>query len=256
MHRYLLLPSLCWLFISLLVLSGCGANGAPVAGGNTSGADALSTPGSEPAYPAGESSSAQKAIVPGGMRTFIVQPSDSSASYLVDEEFFEGALEQLGIDAGEVGVIGTTGNVAGRIVIDPGSRDNPLGEAAFTADLSGLTTDQARRDRWVQQSQDGPQFSRFPMAVFVASGLSGLPQTYQEGEEFTFQMTGDLTVRDKTAPVLFDVTAVISGDTLTGTAEARVRFTDLGLTPPEILGTLRVANEFRIRANIKALSGE
>jgi polyisoprenoid-binding protein YceI len=69
-------------------------------------------------------------------------------------------------------------------------------------------------------------------------------------------MAGDLTVREQTAPVLFDVTAVISGDTLTGTAEARVRFTDLGLTPPEILGTLRVANEFRIRANIKALSGE
>lgn len=187
---------------------------------------------------------------PSGLRTFTIVPEESSAAYLVDEEFFEDALAKLGIGPGQVDVVGITPNVNGQIQFDLGT--GSLGETVITADLSALTTDQNQRDRWLQENGSGPQFSRFPQATFVAEGAEGLPASVNEGETVTFTLNGQLTVRESTAPVSFDVTAVVNGDTLTGTAETRLRLTDLGITPPNFARTLSVADEFGIRVELTA----
>lgn len=185
-----------------------------------------------------------------GLRTFTIVPAESSAAYLVDEEFFEDALSKLGIGIGEVDVVGVTPNVNGQIQFDLGS--GSLGETVITADLTALSTDQNQRDRWLQENGGGPQFSRFPQATFTAESATGLPAAVQDGQEVQFTLNGLLTVRETTAPVSFDVTAVVNGDTLTGTAETRLRLTDLGITPPDFARTLRVANEFGIRVELTA----
>lgn len=185
-----------------------------------------------------------------GLRTFTIVPEESSAAYLVDEEFFEDALSKLGIAAGQVDVVGITPNVNGQIQFD--LETGNLGESIITADLSALTTDQNQRDRWLQENGSGPQFSRFPQATFTAESAEGLPASITEGETVNFTLNGLLTVRETTAPVSFDVTAVINGDTLTGTAETRLLLTDLGITPPNFARTLSVADEFGIRVELTA----
>ena len=57
---------------------------------------------------------------------------------------------------------------------------------------------------------------------------------YSDGEEVTFQLVGDLTVRDVTVPMTFDVTATLDGNTITGVAIA-----DSGLCPRIVSATRR-----------------
>jgi len=78
------------------------------------------------------------------------------------------------------------------------------------------------------------------------------PATYSEGNEVQFKMMGDLTIREVTQPVTFDVTAKLEGDTATGVATARLQLTDFGIEPPSFANTLTVANEFMVRVEFTA----
>ena len=267
--------SLSIIILSALFLAACGGSTAEepaasseIASTKTSmpmpeeGSDAESNQGSEEAYPppAPEPAPAQENYpadnsgsgTAGGMRTFVIVPEESSASYLADEEFFEDALAKLGINAGKADVVGTTENVQGQIQFDLQDLAAPLGETTITADLGALKTDQGNRDRWLQENGGGPQFASSPLASFTATGINGLPAAYSEGEEVQFELSGDMTVRETTIPVVFAVTAVVSGNTLTGTAETRLLMSDFGIQPPNFARTLSVADEFGIRVNLVA----
>lgn len=189
-------------------------------------------------------------IAPSGMRTFVIVPEESKASYLVDEEFFEDALSKLGISAGKKDVIGSTQVIEGQLQINPNDMGQLLGENRFKVDMRTLRTDQERRDNYILD--DGPAFNRFPEATFEATEVSGLPTSYSDGEEIQFQMKGILTVHEVPVPITFDVTAILDGDTLTGIAETRALMTDFGIEPPNFARTLAVADEFGIRVELTA----
>lgn len=275
--------TLLTLILALVLLAACGGSEpaassdvvAPVvAGGAADGAAGAYPGGAAPAplaeapaaeaYPGGEAPAAPVAEAPAaaaypaeggaapaaGLRTFTIIPEESSAAYLVDEEFFEDALSKLGINAGAVDVVGITPAIQGQIQFDLASGD--LGQTLISADLSQLSTDQSARDRWLRENGGGPQFGSFPQATFVAESAEGLPASISDGQEVQFTLNGQLTVRDTTSPVSFDVTAVLNGDTLSGVAETRLLMSSLGITPPDFARTLRVADEFGIRVELTA----
>jgi polyisoprenoid-binding protein YceI len=182
-------------------------------------------------------------------QTFTVVTAESQASYIVNEEFLVDALSKLGINAGQVVVVGTTPGVSGEIKLDMEQADW-VQSAEFTVDMSGLRTDQNRRDEWLRDN--ALQTSRFPQATFVKTAVSGLPASYTEGEEVTFEMTGNLTVRTATIPVTFLITAVMSGDTIQGTATTNLNMSDLGIEPPNFVRTLTVADPFAIEISLTA----
>jgi len=62
--------------------------------------------------------------------------------------------------------------------------------------------------------------------------------------------TVDLTIREVTNRVTFDVTAVLYGDTLRGKAILLLQMIDFGIEPPNFVNTLTVANSFRIEVDI------
>ena len=68
----------------------------------------------------------------------------------------------------------------------------------------------------------------------------------------SFQLVGDLTIREITQPAIFDVTASLSGDTLNGVATTRLKMSDFGIDPPNFANTLTVADEFGIEMQIVA----
>ncbi len=183
-----------------------------------------------------------------GTRTFTVVPEASQAAYVVDEEFLAQALDKLGIAAGTTIVVGSTNDVAGSLSIN--LDDKSVGENQFTVNMTTLSTDQNRRDNWIREN--GPSFNSFPEASFVATSVENAPESYVEGQEATFQLVGDLTVRDVTVPATFDVTATINGDTLTGVAEAGLRMSDFGIDPPNFAQTLTVADPFKVRMELTA----
>lgn len=185
-----------------------------------------------------------------GQRTFIIVPAESKASYLVDEEFFAGALTKLGIAAGLADVIGSTQEIEGRLTLNLDDLSAPLGENTFTVKMNTFTTDQRNRDKWIREN--GPRFNDYPLATFTATSIEGAPATYTEGEEVSFKLGGDLTIREITQPVIFDVTATLRGDTLTGVATTRLKMSDFGIEPPNFANTLTVADEFGIEVQITA----
>lgn len=185
-----------------------------------------------------------------GLHTYTIVPTASNAAYLVDEEFFGGALAKLGMEAGLVDVIGSTQNFEGQFNINFDDLSTLEGTNQFAVELNTLATDQSRRDNWIRNK--GPQFNTYPLAEFTATGLEGSPGSYTEGEEVQFKLLGDLTIREVTQPVTFDVTAKVDDDTVTGTATADLQMTDFGIDPPNFANTLSVANEFQVRVEFTA----
>ncbi len=228
------------LWIVVAMVAACGTAQPPAA-----------APTSAPA-PAAAAESGSGAPV-SGLRTFVVVPAESKASYLVDEEFLGGALDKLGIAAGLVDVIGSTQEIEGQLQLNLGDLNAPLGENSFTVKMNTLTTDQDRRDKWIREN--GPSFDQFPIATFKATAIKGAPDTYNDGDEVSFKLSGDLTVREVTKPATFDVAAKLIGDTLTGTAVARLLMSDFGIEPPNFANTLTVADEFGIEVQLTAREG-
>ena len=238
-HPFLKKHSLMGMMIAALalILAACGGTAeTPTAAPADTGADTTTDTDS------------QLAEVEGAT-TYTVVTEASSASYIVDEEFLAEALEKLGIQAGEQVIVGTTPGVSGQIQLNFDNPD-PLVGAQFTVDMTGLQTDQDRRDNWL--ADNAIQTGVYPEATFVASGATGLPSEPTEGEPVDFELSGDLTVRETTIPVTFDVTATMEGDAITGTAVLNLNLTDLGITPPDFANTLTVADPFRIEVDLTA----
>jgi polyisoprenoid-binding protein YceI len=185
-----------------------------------------------------------------GLRTFVIVPEQSKASYLADEEFFADALAKYGIAAGEADVVGTTQAITGQIQLNLDDLEAALGENFFSVQLNTLTTERSLRDDWIREN--GPRFNDYPEAIFRATAIEGAPATYNDGDEVSFKLIGDLTIREITQQVTFDVTAQLTGDTLTGVASTRLLMSDFGIDPPNFANTLTVNDEFGIQVEFTA----
>lgn len=231
--RALALPAM----ISLIVLA-CAPSASP--------ASAVEPAATAPQGPAAEAQPSSS----GGLRTFAIVSDQSSASYIVDEEFLPDMLPKYGINVGRQDTVGVTRAVEGRIALNLEDLTAALGENSFRIDLSKLESDQPLRDRWIREN--GPEFSKYPQALFIATAIEGAPDSYTEGEEASFRLLGDLTIRDITQPAGFNVVAKLEGVHLSGHAEAAARMTDFGIDPPNFANTLTVQNEFTIRVDFVA----
>lgn len=229
--RLLLLVS-CGLTVCFL--AACAGASAPAATPTTAAA-----PAAQPQQPVAE-----------GARRFVVVPAESSAAYVVDEEFFAGALAKLGIEAGLQKITGSTNEVTGELQLRLDDPQNALVSGEFTVNLPSLKTDQDRRDSWIRDN--ALESNKFPVASFVATSIANAPASYTDGSEVTFQLLGDLTVRDITQPVTFDVTATLTGDTVKGVATTAMKLSSFGFDPPNFANTLTVADEFTIRVELTA----
>ncbi len=187
-----------------------------------------------------------------GMRTFVIDPAASEASYTVEEEFLSGAVDKLGKILGDFTAIGTTTEVAGQLTLSVEGAPAVAG-GDFTVDIQSLSSDDDRRDKRIRERY--LESDTYPVAAFTITSVDGMPGTYEEGAEITFTMTGDLTIREETKSVTFDVTATLNGDTLTGVATAQILMTDYGFDPPSIAGFLEASDEVLITITFTAKEG-
>ena len=185
-----------------------------------------------------------------GQHTYVIVPAESRATYLIDEEFFGGALAKLGIESGEVDVVGNTQEIEGQLQLNFDDLNKALGDNSFTVKMNTFVTNQDRRDKWIREN--GPRFNDYPLAIFKATAIEGAPASYKTGDEVSFKLSGDLTIREISKPVTFDVKAKIVGNTLTGTATTRLKMSEFGIDPPNFANTLTVADEFGMEVAITA----
>ncbi len=166
---------------------------------------------------------------------FVIAPGESTVTYRVDETLFnEGNRVNT--------AVGTTTAVRGEIFID---RARPVNSriGPITVDISQFKSDSDRRDNAIRRQW--LESAKYPMAVFTATAIKGLPDTYETGRAVSVQITGNLKIRDVTRPTTWGATITLDGPTLTVVGSTTIKMTDFGFTPPAII-FLRTQDEMRL----------
>ncbi|MFN8456569.1 MAG: YceI family protein [Anaerolineae bacterium] len=177
------------------------------------------------------------------VRTFQIVPDQSEASYQVSEEFFNRPI-------GLVNAVGSTNAIEGQFQLNISGQQVQLTENQFRVDLRTLTSDEARRDQRIREQW--LESNTYPWAEFKATAIENFPAEVAEGQDVSFKVTGDMTVREITKPQTFDVTARLDGDTFTGSAVTNLLMQDYGFEPPSILGILSVTDGVTVTVNFVA----
>jgi len=174
--------------------------------------------------------------------TFKIIAGKSQASYTVNETFLN---ENNRLNT----AVGITSQITGEIYAN---KANPptstLG--TITVDLSQLTSDSSRRDGYIRQNF--LESSKYPLATFVPDKIDSLPATYLDGQNYSFKVSGKLTVHNVTKPVTFDVSASLKGDTLSGMATTTLLMSDFGVGPISLLGMLKTEDKVEVKLTFTA----
>jgi polyisoprenoid-binding protein YceI len=152
-----------------------------------------------------------------------IDATQSEARYEVGETFFQDNRFAL--------AVGTTQGIAGELLVDFAQPSNTqIGDIVI--DVSQFTSDESRRDNFIRNN--GLQSATYPLATFSPHSIDGLPAQIAEGDSLSFTMSGDLTVKDTTRSVTWDVTLTLDGDQIVGAASTAIMMSDFGVGPIQL----------------------
>lgn len=240
MHR--LRVGIAWLMLTLVGLAACAAPATPTVVLSTptpteapAAAQPSPTPTPMPTAPATPISPDSSGA---GRTTFVVVSAESEARYRVREQL-------VGVDLPS-DAVGRTRAITGALVLEGGQ---VVSEASrFQVDLRTLTSDQARRDNFIRRNT--LQADQYPYAVFVPREVRGLPSPLPSSGEHSFQLIGDLTIRDVTRSVTWEVRARVEGDRVIAQARTQFTFADFNLQPPRVPVVLSVDETIRLEVDL------
>jgi polyisoprenoid-binding protein YceI len=237
--------TLSGLFVLAFFLAAC-APAAAQATSPTQPTTLSSAPTTAAAASASTPAASSAATLPAsGKVTFTIVPAESQASYTVNETLFN---KNNKINT----AIGVTHTVSGDITADLTTPSNTT-IGPITIDLSTFVSDSGQRDRYIKNNF--LESSKYPTATFVTKTVTGMPASYTDGQSYTFQISGDLTVHNTTQPVTFDVTAKLTGNTLSGEATAQVLMSQFGVGPISLLGILQTQDQVKLTIDFVARPG-
>lgn len=167
----------------------------------------------------------------GGLVVYEISQGESEVRFELDED----------LRGTRITVVGTTDQVAGQLALDLSDLSTAQ-VGVIQINARTLATDNDFRNRAIQN--EILDTGAFEFITFTPTAVNGLPASAATGEEISFTIDGDLTIRDVTAPVTFTVTATaVSATQITGTATATVLRETYGLNIPEVPNVANVENE-------------
>jgi polyisoprenoid-binding protein YceI len=179
-----------------------------------------------------------------GSTLYAIESGASEATFTIDE-VLRGSPKT---------VMGTTDQVSGQIAFDP-SDPSSLQVGTVLIDARTLQTDDSSRTRVLNNQILSTE--QYEYISLTPTSLSGLPDAVAVGVPFTFQLTGDLTIRDTTRPVTFDVTATLGEDgNLTGTATSTIQYSDWGISIPSVPFVANVGDQVVLGLNFNATTAD
>jgi polyisoprenoid-binding protein YceI len=143
--------------------------------------------------------------------------------------------------------VGSTRAIDGGIVLDAQGRV-VTGNSRLTVDLRTLQSDRDRRDNYVRRNT--LETDRFPMVVFVPSEVRGLSSPLPQTGTASFELVGDLTVRNVTRPLRWEAMATFNGSEVSVQAKTAFRFGDFDLSIPRVASVLSVDDNIRLEADL------
>lgn len=188
-------------------------------------------------YPAPEDTGAE----PTGVMIFSIVSAESQARFTLNEE----------LRGSPTTVVGTTDQVAGEFSIDFSNPANSqLGIIQVNART--LATNNDFRNRAIEN--EILQTGSFEFITFTPTALTGLPATVAVGDTITFQITGDLTIRDVTQSVTFEATVtIVAADRIEGLASVTVLRSAYDLQIPSVPSVANVTDEVLVELQFVAV---
>lgn len=177
---------------------------------------------------------------PGVLRLYEISQADSEARFIIDE-----------VLNGEPNtVIGVTDQVAGQIAVNFSDLSTTQ-VGAIQVNARTFVTDNNFRNNAIRNRILFTD--EFEFITFTPTAVNGLPENIEVGQEVSFEIVGDLTVRDITQEATFTVTATaVSEEQLVGSASATVLRSDYELQIPSVPGVADVSDEFQLELDFIA----
>ena len=248
----MLIRGMRWALVAVLILmlAACGGGESPTATPTTVPPTATpAPPTATPIPPAATAEDAQaaapEAAAPGSEpRTFVIDPAQSEARFIINEVLLGAPTE----------VTGATNQVEGTIEIDPAAPGETV-LSPVVINARELKTDRNLRDRairrFILQSAD----DKYQFITFTPTAIEGLPASAGAGDSLAFTVSGDLTIRDITAPVTFEVSLTADSDTqVSGLAQATVQRATFDLQIPSAPGVADVTDDVRLELSFVAVA--
>ncbi|MBI5878537.1 MAG: YceI family protein [Chloroflexi bacterium] len=173
----------------------------------------------------------------------VVFADDSEARYRVREQL---AGVSLPSDA-----IGRTKTISGQIIA---RTDGTIlsDQSKITVDVSTLRSDESRRDNFLRMAV--LETGRYPQAVFMPTSAKGLTVPLKDGP-IAFQLIGDLTVRNVTKSVTWDVTGEFKNGEARGTATTSFTFAYFNIQKPNVPMVLGVEDTIKLELDLHLKRG-
>ena len=176
--------------------------------------------------------------------TYTIAQDSSQAKFIIDET----------LNGSPVTVVGSTNQVAGQIILDLA---NPAAAQIGTLQINARTfaTDSTNRDRATQNRI--LETSTYEYITFAPTALTGLPATATVGQSYTFDIVGQLTIKDQTHDATFTATVTPNADgTLSGTATTTINYADWGISVPEVPMVTNLAQSVTLTLDFVATDAE
>lgn len=185
-------------------------------------------------------------VAEGAAKSFVIDQTQSTASFEIHEEL-RGSPNT---------VLGETDQVVGQVRFDPADLST-VELSDIVVNARTLQTDSGQRDRVIRGpiilNSANDEFELITLSNPVVQGLDGSAVI---GEQVTFTVTGDLTVKGTTQPITFDVVVtMIDENTLEGSATTQVSRNDFGIGIPNVPIVANVSDDVTIGLEFVAVSG-
>lgn len=179
------------------------------------------------------------------------EPAGEPLIYSISQDASEVRFE-LGEDLRGVrtAVVGVTDQIAGELAVNLSDLAS-IQVGTIQINARGLATDNNFRNRAIHN--EILQTGAYEFITFTPTSVEGLPDAAAPGETVNFTIAGDLTIREITQPVTFEVAATVaSADSLSGMATATVNRGDFDLRIPSVPNVANVDEEVRLTIDFVA----
>lgn len=169
-----------------------------------------------------------------GLLIYRISQADSRVRFELDED----------LRGNRITVVGETNQVAGELALNLADLSTAQ-VGVMRINARGLATDNSFRNRAIQN--EILDTGTYEFITFAPTAVNSLPASAAVGEEIGFTIVGDLTIRDVTTEVTFNVVATaVSPTQISGTATATIQRADYGLRIPEVPSVANVEEEVEL----------
>lgn len=184
---------------------------------------------------------------PAILRTFAIAAEQSEVRFFIDELLFGEPKT----------VVGRTNQITGTIQLDL-NRPDAVELDPIEINARDLTTDSSFRNRALRSQILDSAEDAYQFITFTPTEIDGLTgETAVIGQPVSFNLIGDLQIRDISNTVTFVMSATAVSETeLTGFGVVTVLRSDYDLNIPSVTGVADVADEVRLEIDFIAVATE